>query len=101
MTSSSSTANSTTGSTIIFYTRRQVHLVDGRVNGLWYGSLWPDAPRVFETEASLHTLWSGPRHIFLLTYNPDRQRSLAPFGPTDILATSGGKTILTNFTPQR
>jgi 4-amino-4-deoxy-L-arabinose transferase-like glycosyltransferase len=89
----------TTGSTIIFYTGRRVHLVDGRVNGLWYGSFWPDAPHVFETESSLHTLWSSPRHIFLLTYNPNRRRDLAAIAPTSILATSGGKTVLTNFAP--
>ena len=40
----------TSGSTLIFYTGQQVHLINGRVNGLWYGSFWPDAPRIFETE---------------------------------------------------
>jgi 4-amino-4-deoxy-L-arabinose transferase-like glycosyltransferase len=86
----------TTGSTILFYTGHQVHLVDGRVNGLWYGSFWPDAPHVFETEASLIALWESPRHIFLLTSNAAaRQQAL---GLTNTLATSGGKTILTNFT---
>jgi 4-amino-4-deoxy-L-arabinose transferase-like glycosyltransferase len=88
----------TTGSTIAFYTRRQVHLVDGRVNTLWYGSFWPDAPHIFETESSLHALWSSPRHIFLLTSKPARERDLAAFAPTSVLATSGGKTVLTNFT---
>ena len=87
----------TTGSTILFYTGHQVHLVDGRVNGLWYGSFWPDAPQVFETEASLKTLWQSPRHIFLLTSNPVSQEQT--LGSASILATSGGKTVLTNFTP--
>ena len=92
----------TTGSTIAFYTSRQVHLVDGRVNTLWYGSFWSDAPHIFETEASLRALWSSPRHIFLLTYNaPTRQSDLALFGPANIIAASGGKAILTNFAPQR
>jgi 4-amino-4-deoxy-L-arabinose transferase-like glycosyltransferase len=89
----------TTGSTILFYTSHQVHLVDGRVNGLWYGSFWPDAPHVFETEASLKTLWQSPRHIFLLTSKAaSRQQDLAN---SNILASSGGKAILTNFAPLR
>jgi hypothetical protein len=87
----------TSGSSLVFYTRQQVHLVNGRVNGLWYGSFWPDAPRVFETESTLHQLWSGPRRIFLLTYNPThRQQDLTPYGPVQTLASGGGKTILTN-----
>ncbi len=92
----------TTGSTLIFYTRREVHLVNGRRNGLWYGSFWADAPDVFETEASLRSLWSSPRHVFLLTYSAaQRQQELAALGPTSILADSGGKAVLTNFVATR
>ena len=87
----------TSGSTLIFYTGQQVHLINGRVNGLWYGSFWPDSPRIFETEESLRQLWAGPRRIFLFTYNPTtRIRDLAPYGATQTLASAGGKTILTN-----
>jgi 4-amino-4-deoxy-L-arabinose transferase-like glycosyltransferase len=87
----------TSGSTLVFYTGHQVHLINGNVNGLWYGSFWPDAPHIFETEQGLRELWSGPRRIFLFTYNPTaRTRDLAPLGPVHTLATAGGKTILTN-----
>ncbi len=87
----------TSGSTLVFYTRQPVHLVNGRMNTLWYGSFWPDAPKIFETEASLHTLWASPRRIFLFTYNAaSRANDLAPFGSVHTLATAGGKTVLTN-----
>jgi 4-amino-4-deoxy-L-arabinose transferase-like glycosyltransferase len=87
----------TSGSTLVFYTGEPVHLVNGRVNGLWYGSFWPDSPKVFETDDSLHQLWAGPRRIFLLTYDKAaRERDLARFAPTYALAESGGKTILSN-----
>jgi len=87
----------TAGSTLLFYTNNPVHLVNGRVNGPWFGSFWPDAPAIFETEASLHTLWASPRRIFILTYDPaKRSADLAPFGPVHTLATAGGKTILSN-----
>ena len=85
------------GSTIPFYTRQPVHLVDGRVNGLWYGSFWPDTPSIFETEASLRLLWSGSHRIFLFTYNPEsRTRDLLPFAPVQTIASAGGKSILSN-----
>lgn len=87
----------TSGSTLIFYTEQQVHLINGRVNGLWYGSFWPDAPHIFETESSLHQLWGSRRRIFLFTYNPaERIHDLTPFAPVHTLAAAGGKIILTN-----
>jgi 4-amino-4-deoxy-L-arabinose transferase-like glycosyltransferase len=86
----------TSGSTLLFYTGQQVHLVNGRVNGPWFGSFWPDAPAIFETDATLHALWSGHRRLFLLTDSPKRIADLSPYAPVHILATSGGKTILTN-----
>jgi 4-amino-4-deoxy-L-arabinose transferase-like glycosyltransferase len=90
----------TSGSTLVFYTRQQVHLINGDVNGLWYGSFWPDAPRIFESEASLRRLWSGPRRIFLFTYNPAaRTRDLNPSRPVYTLAAAGGKTLLSNQDP--
>jgi len=87
----------TAGSTLLFYTQQPVHLVNGRMNGPWYGSFWPDAPDVFETDASLDRLWAGPRRLFLLTYHPDtRIPDLTRFGPVHVLASAGGKSILTN-----
>lgn len=87
----------TSGSTLIFYTGQQVHLINGRINGLWYGSFWPDAPPVFETENGLRQLWSSPRRIFLFTYNPDtRTKDLTPYNQVHTLASAGGKTILIN-----
>jgi 4-amino-4-deoxy-L-arabinose transferase-like glycosyltransferase len=87
----------TSGSSLLFYTREPIFLVNGRINGPWFGSFFPDAPHVFLTDADLAHLWSGPHRIFLLTYNPtDRERFLAPSGPVLSLADSGGKTLLSN-----
>jgi hypothetical protein len=87
----------TSGSTLLFYTRQPVHLVNGRINGPWYGSFWPDSPQIFESDASLDRLWAGPHRIFLLTYHPEvRTPELTHFGPVQVLASAGGKSILTN-----
>lgn len=87
----------TSGSSLIFYTQHQVHLINGNVNGLWYGGMWPDSPRIFESEESLHHLWTGTGRVFLLTYAPEKRiRDLAPYGSAHVVAASGGKTVLTN-----
>lgn len=87
----------TSGSTLLFYTRQSAHLVNGRINGPWYGSFWPDSPAVFDDDASLARLWASPRRIFLLTYHPaERTADLSPYGPVRTLAAAGGKSILTN-----
>ena len=87
----------TSGSTLLFYTRQPVHLVNGRVNGPWFGSFWPDAPQVFENEASLRTLWAGPRRVFLMTYVPaSRRTQLQRFAVVRDVASAGGKTVLVN-----
>lgn len=87
----------TSGSSLLFYTRQPLHLVDGRKNGPWFGSFYPDAPAIFESEESLRTLWTGPHRIFLLTYDPAaRTRELSGLAPVRQVASLGGKTILTN-----
>ncbi len=87
----------TAGSTLLFYTRQSVSLLNGRVNGPWFGSLWPDAPAVFEDTASLHAQWSSPRRVFLLTYHPAaRAPELQAFGPVLTLSSAGGKALLSN-----
>jgi 4-amino-4-deoxy-L-arabinose transferase-like glycosyltransferase len=87
----------TSGSSLLFYTREPAYLVNGRINGPWFGSFFPDAPHLFLTDADLTRLWSGPHRIFLLTYHPtERQRNLSSSGPVIDLTDSGGKTLLTN-----
>jgi len=87
----------TSGSTLLFYTGQPVILVNGHVNGPWFGSFWPDAPHVFANDADLHKLWQGQGRVFLLTYHPlERTADLSAFGAVHNLAHSGGKTVLTN-----
>ena len=54
------------GSTLGFYLKRaDVHILEGRSSNLWYGSFFPDAPKIFETPESFRAKWSGPQRIFL------------------------------------
>ena len=83
----------TAGSTLLFYTRQPVDLVNGRVNGPWFGSFWPDAPNVFLDEAGLKQAWVSDRRVFLLTYHAGaREEELGG----RVLVAGGGKTVLVN-----
>jgi hypothetical protein len=81
------------GSTLGFYLRRQVRILDGRSSDLWYGSFFNDAPRLFDDDASFKRRWSGGQRIFLWT--PTDQVPALP-GSVYTIAKSGGKEILSN-----
>jgi 4-amino-4-deoxy-L-arabinose transferase-like glycosyltransferase len=81
------------GSTLGFYLRRQVRILNGRSSDLWYGSFFDDAPRIFDDEASFGRLWRGPTRVFLWT-PLDQVPALA--GPAYSIARSGGKEVLSN-----
>jgi 4-amino-4-deoxy-L-arabinose transferase-like glycosyltransferase len=81
-------------SSLNFYTRVPVRVWYEPIGALWYGSKFPDAPHVFETDSSFSALWSGPETVFLWT-NDDRPKELRG-AQSYLLARSGGKSILTN-----
>jgi 4-amino-4-deoxy-L-arabinose transferase-like glycosyltransferase len=86
------------GSTLGFYLRRNdLHIVEGRSSNLWYGSFFPDAPKIFETRDSIAARWQGPQRIFLWQDTNDHDRPpLALPAPVYVIADSGGKQILSN-----
>ena len=81
------------GSTMSFYLNRQARILNGRSSNLWYGSYFPDAPRIFDDDASFQKLWAGERRVFLWT-----EAKAAPKlpGATYVIAASGGKEIVSN-----
>src|SRR6202012_5735434 len=45
------------GSTLGFYLRRQVRILNGRSSDLWYGSFFSDAPQIFDDDALFQRIW--------------------------------------------
>jgi 4-amino-4-deoxy-L-arabinose transferase-like glycosyltransferase len=83
------------GSTLGFYLHRNdIHILNGRSSNLWYGSFFPDAPPIFEDDASLSRKWLGVRRIFLWQDLDQPVPSLP--GKAYFIAQSGGKEILSN-----
>jgi 4-amino-4-deoxy-L-arabinose transferase-like glycosyltransferase len=81
-------------STLNFYLETRVRILHEPSGNLWYGSKFPDAPRIFETPESFAQLWSTPSTVFLWS-DQDAPRQLAGL-PHYLLARSGGKSIFTN-----
>jgi 4-amino-4-deoxy-L-arabinose transferase-like glycosyltransferase len=86
------------GSTLGFYLARRVDILpisptEGRSANLWYGSFFPDAPAIFEDDATFAAKWHSPQRIFLWT-TPNTVSPLA--SPAYVIAQSGGKEILSN-----
>jgi 4-amino-4-deoxy-L-arabinose transferase-like glycosyltransferase len=81
-------------STLNFYTRMPLRVLHEPSGSLWYGSKFPDAPQVFETQASFEKLWTGPATVFLWSdqENPGALEGLNHY----TLASRGGKFIFTN-----
>jgi 4-amino-4-deoxy-L-arabinose transferase-like glycosyltransferase len=53
------------GSSLLFYLQRPVELVEGRTTSMWFGSTFPDAPRIYLTDADLLREWAGQERVFL------------------------------------
>lgn len=86
------------GSTLGFYLQRKdIHILEGRSSNLWYGSFFPDASPIFETAQSIAQKWSGAQRIFMWQSTTDEPRNLPALpGPVYVLATGGGKEIVSN-----
>lgn len=81
------------GSTLGFYLRRQVRILNGRSSDLWYGSFFRDAPQIFDDGVSFGRLWRGQTRVFLWT-PLDQVPALT--GPVYTIARSGGKEVVSN-----
>lgn len=81
-------------SSLNFYSSLPLRSLRAPAGNMWYGSQFPDAPRVWETEASFTAMWQGPQRVFFWAEdeNPKELTGL----PRYVLAQVGGKIIFTN-----
>jgi 4-amino-4-deoxy-L-arabinose transferase-like glycosyltransferase len=81
-------------STLNFYTGIPLHSLRAPGGNMWYGTQFPGAPRVWETEQSFVEMWHSSERVFLWTdqEDPEALRGLASF----VIARRGGKTIFSN-----
>ena len=81
-------------STLNFYTGIPLHSLRTPGGNMWYGTQFPGAPRVFETQASFEEMWKGPQRVFLWA---EEEEPPALHGLTShVVARRGGKIIFSN-----
>ncbi|MBZ5523485.1 MAG: glycosyltransferase family 39 protein [Acidobacteriia bacterium] len=82
-------------STLPYYLHQQMRMLNGRDSNIWYGSLFRDAPAIFDDDKSFEQLWRGEKRIFFWT-EEDKIPSYITNAGYCQLAKWGGKLILTN-----
>ena len=83
-------------SSVRFYTGQQILVLNGRINGLWYGSLFPDSPDIFLDDTKFRQLWAGPNRVYFITHDEKQRDTLSAFAPVYELTHAGGRYVLTN-----
>jgi len=85
-------------SCVVFYTNRDVLLVNGRRNNLEYGSYAPGAPDVFIDDSQFAKLWVQSERYYLVASESAlfRFENLVGHERLIVVDRSGGKVLLTN-----
>jgi 4-amino-4-deoxy-L-arabinose transferase-like glycosyltransferase len=85
------------GSSLNFYTRKMVYILNGRSSNLEYGSYFEDALQIFLNSQDLARLWNEPARVYVFS-DASKLGELTDAlpAPAHRFAESGGKLILTN-----
>ena len=81
-------------STLNYYGGYHVLSLHAPGGNMWYGTQFPGAPPVWQTQQQFASLWNGPTRVFLWTdqEDPAALKSLTSY----VVARRGGKTIYSN-----
>jgi len=84
------------GSSLLFYLQRPIQLVNGRTTSMWFGSTFPDAPKIFLNDNDLLRKWNGSGRVFLFVpgYEKTRVDTLLP--QKHVVAEISGKFVYSN-----
>jgi 4-amino-4-deoxy-L-arabinose transferase-like glycosyltransferase len=85
------------GSSLLFYLKRPIELVNGNTTSMWYGSTYPDAPHIFLDDEGLQKAWASNDRVFLFVplYQRKKVDALLP-GEKYIASDRSGKIVYSN-----
>ena len=84
------------GSSLLFYLQRPVELVEGRTTSMWFGSTFPDAPKIYLTASDLRHEWNGANRIFLFVPAHLKQKVDLLLPNHTLVAQISGKSVYSN-----
>ena len=85
------------GSSLLFYLQRPVELVEGRTTSMWFGSTFPDAPKIYLSDADLQKEWSGQARVFLFVPSHLKAKADALLPSKFVVAEVSGKYVYSNW----
>jgi hypothetical protein len=85
------------GSSLLFYLRRPIELVNGNTTSMWWGATYPDAPQIFIDDQQLLQVWDSRQRVYLFVPQHERGKveALLP-GPLHVASEVSGKVIFVN-----
>jgi hypothetical protein len=84
------------GSSLLFYLQRPIDLVEGRTTSMWFGSTFPDAPKIYLTDTDFQHDWAGPERVFLFV-PPQLKAKVDSILPSKfVVAEISGKYVYSN-----
>jgi 4-amino-4-deoxy-L-arabinose transferase-like glycosyltransferase len=84
------------GSSLLFYLRRPIELVEGRTTSMWFGSTFADAPKIYLTDTDLQRDWTGARRVFLFVPPHQKARVDGLLPAKFVVAELSGKYVYSN-----
>jgi hypothetical protein len=84
------------GSSLLFYLRRPVDLVEGRTTSMWFGSTFADAPKIYLSDADLQRDWPGTERVFLFVPPHQKSRVDVILPHKYVIAELSGKYVYSN-----
>jgi 4-amino-4-deoxy-L-arabinose transferase-like glycosyltransferase len=84
------------GSSLLFYLRRPIDLVEGRTTSMWFGSTFADAPKIFLSDADLQRDWVGSGRVFLFVPPHQKARVDGLLPAKFVVAELSGKYVYSN-----
>ena len=84
------------GSSLLFYLRRPIDLVEGRTTSMWFGSTFADAPKIYLTDADLQRDWSAAGRVFLFVPSYEKAKVDELLPTKFVIAQLSGKYVYSN-----
>jgi 4-amino-4-deoxy-L-arabinose transferase-like glycosyltransferase len=84
------------GSSLLFYLRRPIDLVEGRTTSMWFGSTFADAPKIYLSDAELQRDWASGERVFLFVPPHQKARVDGLLPEKFVIAEISGKYVYSN-----
>ncbi len=84
------------GSSLLFYLQQPIDLVEGRTTSMWFGSTFPDAPKIYLSDADLQRDWGEQRRVFLFVPPHLKAKVDALLPSKFVVAEVSGKYVYSN-----